>query len=493
MFKKWFYRMTSCAVTFVLLLSLLAIVPTAAEETTAADPYHSYTEGNLTFSEYTTGAEAAFDGNLETAYDGSITGKFSNPVVLSGVSLQTPDTLTDITVKGSADGVNWITLYELSKATQKLPAEFGSGGADVVSTGAMRDQMYTYVLRYVRIETASGSISEVSMFGYEVDVTGSEIGLDTSWGTDGYQVSKSYYNPPKTDFVFDHIIGADWNKGDVITFADGDETQTAYLAVKLERAVKLTELTFAARSGSNATLLSRFDGVYFEASADGTDWVTLSTTATDFTTRHDLSKYTICVLEIDDTAEYQYVRLRSDANSVAKGWLTLAELNVYGEQEPVTVPENVLNAWADDPHINSNGETSVAVVIGYQVSAALTEQNTFSIRMIGSVPSLNYEGAGLEITSKAKGKTWSTQNTGVVYSALLGQTEDDGIVEYPAQDGSYFMPYTLTNIPQDTIDTLTVRAFVVLNGERVYGASYDLTFHGYASLSDMNEGGVQSQ
>ena len=68
MFKKWFYRMTSCAVTFVLLLSLLAIVPTAAEETTAADPYHSYTEGTLTFSEYTTGAEAAFDGNLESVH-----------------------------------------------------------------------------------------------------------------------------------------------------------------------------------------------------------------------------------------------------------------------------------------------------------------------------------------------------------------------------------------------------------------------------------------
>ena len=352
MFKKWVYQIISFALPMAMLLSLLTISPLAQE----TDPYHSYTEGNLTFSEYTTGAEAAFDGNLETAYDGSITGKFSNPVVLSGVSLQTPDTLTDITVKGSADGVNWITLYELSKATQKLPAEFGSGGADVVSTGAMRDQMYTYVLRYVRIETASGSISEVSMFGYEVDVTGSEIGLDTSWGTDGYQVSKSYYNPPKTDFVFDHIIGADWNKGDVITFADGDETQTAYLAVKLERAVKLTELTFAARSGSNATLLSRFDGVYFEASADGTDWVTLSTTATDFTTRHDLSKYTICVLEIDDTAEYQYVRLRSDANSVAKGWLTLAELNIYGEQEPVTAPENVLSEWEGDPHVAQQGE-----------------------------------------------------------------------------------------------------------------------------------------
>ena len=352
MFKKWVYQIISFALPMAMLLSLLTISPLAQE----TDPYHSYTEGNLTFSEYTTGAEAAFDGNLETAYDGSITGKFSNPVVLSGVFLQTPDTLAAITGKGSADGVNWITLYELSKATQKLPAELGSGGADVVSTGAMRDQMYTYVLRYVRIETASGSISEVSMFGYEVDVTGSEIGLDTSWGTDGYQVSKSYYNPPKTNFVFDHIIGADWNKGDVITFADGDETQTAYLAVKLERAVKLTELTFAARSGSNASLLSRFDGVYFEASADGTDWVTLSTTATDFTTRHDLSKYTICVLEIDDTAEYQYVRLRSDANSVAKGWLTLAELNVYGEQEPVTAPENVLNAWEGDPHVAQQGE-----------------------------------------------------------------------------------------------------------------------------------------
>ena len=136
--------------------------------------------------------------------------------------------------------------------------------------------------------------------------------------------------------------------------------------------------------------------------------------------------------------------------------------------------------------------TPEASYIGYQVSGALTEGSTFSIRLIGSVASLAYEGAGIEITSLAKGKTWSTQNTGVVYSTLLGQTEDDGIVEYKAPDGSYFTAYTLANIPQDTADTLTVRAFVTVNGERVYGDTFELTFDGYASLTGTDEGGISS-
>ena len=68
MFKKGVCQIISFALLMAMLLSLMAIVPTAAEETTAADPYHSYTEGTLTFSEYTTGAEAAFDGNLESVH-----------------------------------------------------------------------------------------------------------------------------------------------------------------------------------------------------------------------------------------------------------------------------------------------------------------------------------------------------------------------------------------------------------------------------------------
>ncbi len=163
-----------------------------------------------------------------------------------------------------------------------------------------------------------------------------------------------------------------------------------------------------------------------------------------------------------------------------------------GESLAATVNYTVGETTLRQENARFGVRTPEASYIGYQVSGALTEGSTFSIRLIGSVASLAYEGAGLEITSLAKGKTWSTQNTGVVYSTLLGQTEDDGIVEYKAPDGSYFTAYTLANIPQDTADTFTVRAFVTVNGERVYGDTFELTFDGYASLTGTDEGGISS-
>ena len=359
----------------ILSLCLLPLFALGASATDSSDPFRTYTDGVLTFSAYTEGAGAAFDGDQTTAYDGSVTGMFAKPTVLSGITVLTPEVITDLTVKGSADGVNWVTLYTLNKATAKLPAEFGSAGPDETYTGMMRDEMYTYVLKYVRVETATGEISEIKLFGYKVDVVGQEIALDTSYvNGKGYTVSRSHYDPPKTDYVFDHIIGADWNKGDVSKPMDGDDTKNSYFALKLEKAVPLTEIAFAARSGETSwNSLKRFNHIYIEASVDGTNWVTLTTTPDDFALmpdasteaeddfiinpENDLTKYTICIYKVSDTTAYQYVRIRSDKDSGGSGWMNFAEINVYGQDTAQSAPANVLKGWDGDPHAYANDNT----------------------------------------------------------------------------------------------------------------------------------------
>ncbi len=341
-------KILALALSVIMLMSTFAVLPVFAAD---ADPFSNYVDGEIQFASYTTGADAAFDGKADTGFDGSITGRFDGNYVLSGVTITALGEVTGIVVSGSDNGTDWVKLYEAESADEKFPAEFGSFGSN--HTGTIRDQMYTYVFEYVRIETASGSIAEVDLFGYKVEVEGQMMDLDTNWETNGYKVNRSHYTPAKTEFVFDHLIGADWNKGDCVKPNDGDETKTGYFAVKLEKATVVTEISFAQRGGeTSANALKRFNGIYFEASVDGTAWTTLATTGDDFYQTHDMTKSTICILDVNDNTEYNYVRIRSDKDSQGSGWLQLAEFNVFGKAAASTVdPATVLNNWDGDPHV----------------------------------------------------------------------------------------------------------------------------------------------
>lgn len=120
-------------------------------------------------------------------------------------------------------------------------------------------------------------------------------------------------------------------------------------------------------------------------------------------------------------------------------------------------------------YVQKNAEIALCVptakVVGTQTSAV--SDGKYSIRFIGSVEGLAYEGTGLEITNGKK--TWETSNTGVVYSRLTGNDGESGIIEYTPEPGSYFTAYTICGIPQGTSDSFTVRAFTLEGGAKVYG------------------------
>jgi len=339
-------RFALLALSIVLFSATVAIGASADE----ASAFFTYTDGELTFKAFTEGAEKAFDGDDSTGYDGSITGMFEKPVMVSGVTVKAVDTVTDVTVKVSADGVSWNTVYEVNKATKKLAAEFGSAGPDVKVTGAMRGEMYTYVVKYVRVETGSGKIAELNVFGYAVDVTGVEIAPDTTYETNGYKVSLSNYTSSKLEFCYDHNLGSSWEQGEVVKAQD----QAGYIETKLAKATVLTEVVIGLRADCNKENIgNRFNGIYLEASVDGSTWTTLLTTPEDYYVQTDMANNVNVahVWKVTDTTAYQYVRIRSDAASAGKGWLTLAELNVYGKGETATAPANVLKGWEGDPHV----------------------------------------------------------------------------------------------------------------------------------------------
>ncbi len=415
--KQFAIRSILLAMAMVLLLATASIGVSAGAD---ASPFHGYADGVLTFTAYTEGAEKAFDGDEATGYDGSITGVLANPSMLSGVCIKAVDTITDITVKVSADGVNWNTVYELNKATKKLSAEFGGAGPDVAVTTIMREEMYTYVAKYIRVETGSGEIAELSLFGYAVDITGQEIALDTSYGTNGYTVSLSHYNPPKTEYITDHSLGGSWENGDAIKPVDGDETKTGFYAVKLAKPTKLTEVVIAPRQDcSKENIANRFNAIYLDASVDGANWVTLLTTPEDYSTQYTLANNTVHVWTISDSTEYQYVRLRSDLYSVGKGWLTFSEFNVYGAGgAAVTAPANVLKGWEGDPHVAAEADVTTAAPT--EEVAPPTEAPTAEAEKPTTEPSNGTQATGDQAPSEKKGCGASFAGGALALLAVIG-------------------------------------------------------------------------
>lgn len=404
--KNFVLRSALMALSLVLLLATVAIGASADETAT----FFTYQDGELVFTSYTEGAEKAFDGDETTGFDGSITGMFEKPTMVTGVTVKAVDTVKDVTVKVSADGVNWNTIYEVNKVTKKLSAEFGSAGPEVKVTSTMRGEMYTYVVKYVRVETGAGEISELQVFGYAVDVTGIEIAPDTTYETNGYKVSLSNYEVSKLEFCYDHNLGSSWEQGEVVKpqGVDADPTLTSYIETKLEKATVLTEVVIGLRADCNKENIgNRFNNIHLEASVDGSTWTTLLTTPEDYYTKTDMANNINVshVWKVTDTTAYQYVRIRSDIASGGKGWLTLSELNVYGKGEVATAPANVLKGWEGDPHVV---ETPVTVAPTEEVTepapqpeATQPQQATTTTTESNGTQTTEKKGCGASITGGA--------------------------------------------------------------------------------------------
>ncbi|MBQ7346402.1 MAG: discoidin domain-containing protein [Clostridia bacterium] len=302
--------------------------------------YQNKNETPLTFAQMTDGAAIAFDGDKATAFAGSITGSFDGRVVLSGLTIRAGSKITNLTVSGSEDGVNWIPLYSVERISSLYA--FGFNGTEYTDNAL--NEIYTYALRYLRIEMEYGSISEIEMRGYAVDIDGTVAELDETFNNNkGYEISNSYYTDNRTSYLFDHILGsADY--GEALSYVDETNDKRSYITVKLAEASPITAIALAHKS--NDTNTKRWNHALIEVSADGETWVTLKQLDSQFNTLYDITQKNLFVLTVEPDNNYRYVRISSTS-----AWITLGTLDIYTAAEAETVPANVLNGWEGNPYV----------------------------------------------------------------------------------------------------------------------------------------------
>ena len=350
------------SVALCLVLAALFCFGAAAEGATTA--LTAYQSGTLTFAETTAGAEAAFDGDNKTAFAGSITGRFAKRSVLMGVSVRAGKKIRNLRVLGSEDGAEWMELFSAEKIS--TVAVFGYNGAldeagEENYASSNLSQMFTYALRYLRVELEYGSIAELTLRGYETDVTGKLAPLDPSYGDgNGWTSTRSFYNDGRTRYVFDHCVGSG-DHGEAF-LGDATAEQHAFIAAKFALTTPMTALALLHKSEDKN--YNRWNGMIVDVSADGETWVnayTFPSNAAD-TMASTIAGREMMFFYFSGENNYRYVRV-TGAKYSAVG---ISEIDVYNAEPEGTAPVNVLSGWNGDPY---QGEAA---------PAESTEKTTFA-------------------------------------------------------------------------------------------------------------------
>lgn len=363
-----------CAIA--LLLVAWTLLPALAESNASAN-FSAYSTGSLTFSERTAGSDAAFDGNNSTAFAGSITGMFAKRSVLSGITIRAGKKIRNLRVLGSENGDTWVELYSAEKLnTVKI---FGYDGSDQYTNEAL-EGMYTYALRYLRVEIAYGSIAEIILRGYEVDVEGTVAPLDTSYGNGGYLSTPSYYTANNSSFygaertncIFNHLIGTA-DQGEAFIY-DSDAQQNAFVSAKFTLSAPMTAIALCHKSGDANT--NRWNGMLVEVSADGNQWDTVYTFPETASSTVNFRQRTVMLLSLQGENQYQYVRL----TSAGKSAVSLASVDVYSAltDSPI-VPGNILSGWAGDPYLGENAPAETTEKRAETTAPAVTDQTPSTV------------------------------------------------------------------------------------------------------------------
>ena len=377
-----------CFLPVCLLLALLLCIPAGA----VTSDLTVYTNGTLRFASFTEGAERAFDGDPSTAFEGSVTGMFSGRSVLTGLTIRAGSKIRNLVVSGSEDGVHWVKLY--SRERVNSACIFGYNGVNFDDSAL--NEMYTYALRYLRVEMEYGSIAELEIRGYEVDVHGTVAELDADFGDgDGYESSGSYYEDHRTPYLFDHIIGSA-AYGDAITYPDS-QNKYAYLTVRTAQDAPLRAIALAHKTNDSNAI--RWNGVRIEASQDGKAWDTLRVLPADFSVTNDLRQKTLFILTLEGENSYRYVRISSTSASISIGTLDL-----YVDAPAAEVPDSVLSGWEGDPYLGPNAP----------VETREPDSET-------DAPDSGTEAAGPE-TAEAPGSTASSESNRSGCKSRLGST-----------------------------------------------------------------------
>lgn len=370
-------KILTLALVAVMLFSLMAV------SASAAVAVNSYEDGKLSFSKYTESADHAFDGSTDTAYDGCVIGMFEERSVVTGITVKAAKRIVNMTVKGSVDGEEWIELY--SEDEIKSTRVFGGTNNDNYSAQMLKD-MYSYAFNFLKFEMEYGSISEISVRGYAVDIEGELVELDRNYVSSGIGFEHSgvgdttLYSDDDAEKLFDHVIGAK-NDFSYIGYKDA-ANKFAYVTAKLKTPTVLSEIAFAARTGDSSANCAKLNGAVFEASVDGQSWDTLITLAGDLSTTHALADGTIHVLKLDGFSKaYNYVRLSSTKNA-----LTIGLLDFYGEADaPSYDADEVCNdidasvyLGADAPSVATTADSTTAAedndVESVETTAAVEEK-----------------------------------------------------------------------------------------------------------------------
>lgn len=135
-----------------------------------------------------------------------------------------------------------------------------------------------------------------------------------------------------------------------------------------------------------------------------------------------------------------------------------------------------------------------AVDMKYVQTARETDQ--YDVRMIAALKDLNVERAGMMISATwGDGKTVKAKDYRIstVYTSLLASDKTGSITEVPAEEGIYFMPQAIHDIPIGEAGTVCFRVvpYVEKDGVRRYGIGYLITFDETGELvSSVPEGGL---
>ncbi len=120
-------------------------------------------------------------------------------------------------------------------------------------------------------------------------------------------------------------------------------------------------------------------------------------------------------------------------------------------------------------------------VICHGVQPSLEVGETYSVRFIGSVESLQYYRVGFRITAQDGAYSWD-KLASEVYTTLLGKTDTGLIEQYTAEslrgEGSYLYALEIRNIPTAGTVRFTVTPYAIKEWGHVpiSGDSYDIVF-----------------
>lgn len=469
------FLVSLCSLLLIATTCVPAYATAGDVNVTAATWYHS----EISFAAYTEGAVNAFDGDATTAYAGSITGQFATRSVLSGLTLTAGSTIYGLLVSGSEDGVNWIDLYEADKVENTIIfGHNGSSWATDLSEGA---EMYSYSWQYIRIEIAYGSIADVVMYGYAMDVVGNVSALDITFNETGWKYSKNYYADRGVDYMddlTDHILGVAY-EGPCIDATEGEAY--GWLILKTAKEEPLSAISFMFRMGDGWGARCRMAGVMFEGSEDGESWTEITTldtsTSNGYVNISTVNNKNLSYIEVDQTKNYRYIKISAGKRTLDSlaTMLTFGTIDLYTKGADVTAPANILKDWDGDTFVAEKPAASVET-LGVQHTAVDSVSGKYNMRFVGTFAGscADADAVGMKIvaswtdSSDAKQTRTFDATTTTVYTSLLGK--NGSITQtIEADEGEYLYAITVNGIPTTYDVTFTITSYVEI-GDYTFAA-----------------------